>query len=319
MTAHSEVMTMKALRLDAVATSEATPVEIALASDSAMLEPALVALFSVWRNTSRAIILHFLGQGLSRAEQRRLETLCGHLGVLLRYHPLSPAAFRKAEQKDPDISLVTLARTLLPELVPGRVLYLDCDVLVLGDVAELFDTDLGHASIAAVRDLRVVELWRDTYHRSDKLRGHVAVMGDYPVTDYFNAGLLLMDCAAIRATPGLVEEMQDFETASRFPLLDQDHLNRLFRGHSRLLGADWNEIWGRSRHRRRVLREAHLGEGDSRAPRMLHYTGPHKPWKRLRLSTVTRGKLWAFLMYRRAVRDLRRSEQTWAAGSSARS
>ncbi len=53
------------------------------------------------------------------------------------------------------ISAETFYRFLIPELLPfyDKVLYLDSDIVVLGDVAELFDVDLKDNILAATRDI----------------------------------------------------------------------------------------------------------------------------------------------------------------------
>lgn len=209
---------------------------------------------------------------------------------------------------------MTLARLLLPGLVAGRVLYLDSDILVRADIAELYDSPMGDAKIAAARDFRVLQLYCDADGDSEKLRSHREVMGDRPVTDYFNAGVLLMDCDAIRRADGLSERMVDFEAASDFPLLDQDFLNFLFKGSVKLIGGEWNEIWGRTRYRRKVLKGSYFDPVRDSEAKIIHFTGPNKPWKPHRVSTLMSGKVWAALAYRRALKSLQRQETGWSVG-----
>ena len=71
------------------------------------------------------------------------------------------------------MSRATYARLLLPELVPSsvtRLLYLDCDIVVLRDIGELFDERLDGSLLAAVEskgfrrwsELGIDETWGDS-------------------------------------------------------------------------------------------------------------------------------------------------------------
>jgi lipopolysaccharide biosynthesis glycosyltransferase len=72
-------------------------------------------------------------------------------------------------------------RLLFPQIVPKhvvRLLYLDCDTLVLHDVSSLYNEDIGQFPVAAVYD---------NYVKSQPLLG---IRED---GDYFNSGVLLID------------------------------------------------------------------------------------------------------------------------------
>ena len=80
------------------------------------------------------------------------------------------------------ISLSSYARLFVGEMLPvdaDRLLYLDCDMLVNGDISELWNTDLGDNIIGAVQD-QVYE----------KIKVAVGLNVNDP---YFNAGMLLIN------------------------------------------------------------------------------------------------------------------------------
>lgn len=99
---------------------------------------------------------------------------------------------------------MSLMRLAIPRLLPEerRVLYLDCDTIVRQDIGELFDLDLGGCLLAAVLE-------------PDKSRDG---------RRYYNAGVLLMDLDALRAS-GKVAEMVSAANYRRWGLPDQDVLN----------------------------------------------------------------------------------------------
>lgn len=80
------------------------------------------------------------------------------------------------------ISLSSYARLFVGEMLPqniGRVLYMDCDMLVRDDISALWEIDLGDNIIGAVQD--------------QVRASHKISIGLGSSDRYFNAGLLLID------------------------------------------------------------------------------------------------------------------------------
>jgi lipopolysaccharide biosynthesis glycosyltransferase len=164
-------------------------------------------------------------------------------------------------------------RSLLPQLRPDldRILYLDCDTLVLDALGPLWKTDLDGLYVAAVRNL--IEPKLATRHHA---------LGIPPEQTYFNSGVLLMNLEAMRRD-GCVERL--FEHARRhygqslWP--DQDSLNYVLGPRCVFLDPRWNcqnsffywpqaeEVFGKS-----VMTKA------TTSPGILHFEGPYeaKPW-----------------------------------------
>jgi lipopolysaccharide biosynthesis glycosyltransferase len=99
------------------------------------------------------------------------------------------------------ISKLTYARFLTPQIFPAtvsRVLYLDCDILVLDDLGKFCTTDLERHLLGAIHDGLDVQIKRN------------AVQLNVPrVRDYFNAGVLLIDLDQWREKQ-IVETALDF-------------------------------------------------------------------------------------------------------------
>ena len=106
-------------------------------------------------------------------------------------------------------------RLLFERVLPQdttRVLYLDCDTLVCGSVAELATLALGGKAVGAVRDSLTARYKR--------------LLGLDEAQNYYNSGVLLIDVARWREQ-ALSERVTDFLKGNRAPLLypDQDLLN----------------------------------------------------------------------------------------------
>lgn len=160
-------------------------------------------------------------------------------------------------------------RMLLPELVDAdRVLYLDVDTVVAGDLRELFATPMGDAWMAAVENVRLP--W---------LPDRAADLG---IERYFNSGVLLLDLAALRAE-GAAERVLDYAREQGTELLwpDQDALNvvlgeRRVELHPRwnAMNALFNSDAGAATFGQQAVDEALADPG------IRHFEGPlaNKPW-----------------------------------------
>ncbi len=274
-------------------------IRLAFATDSGYFGPTLLAVASALQYCPPGTEVLFLGTDLTQAETTRLRaTVAQFEGAGLRYHPISLADFGDTRQPDPNITLTTLARLFLPRLAKGRVLYIDGDTLIEGPLGDLFHIDMKGYPLAAVRDLFVLRLL--LRGKAQAVSYFAAIMGERPVTDYFNSGVLLMDLDAIIADPSLKARMEDFSGMGAYSFLDQDHLNRIFAGRTLFLPHRWNSVWGRVRYQNAIWRKLGLppSEMSVRSPAIVHFPGRKKPWHKLRFSTVLRG-FPAFLRYRR--------------------
>jgi lipopolysaccharide biosynthesis glycosyltransferase len=161
------------------------------------------------------------------------------------------------------ISKLTYARFLIPQIFPAavsRVLYLDCDILVLDDLRKLCATDLDGHVLGAVHDGLDVQIKRN------------AVQLDVPhVQDYFNAGVLLIDLDLWREKQ-IVEAALDY--LKRHPnthFADQDALNYACDGLWKQVDPRWNY----------QAHSAKLNVSElpaDRRPGVVHFTTWKKPW-----------------------------------------
>jgi lipopolysaccharide biosynthesis glycosyltransferase len=170
----------------------------------------------------------------------------------------------------------TWYRVFAPELLSelDRVLFLDADLLALGSLDPLWETDLtGHYVAAVTNVLQADHLFRP------------AELGIDPPQSYFNAGVMLMDLDAMRRD-GCAAAMREFAAANRASDLmfrDQDALNVVLGPRRLALHPRWNcmnsfEVfpWSAYVFGAKALEEAR------RDPAIRHFEGPgpNKPWHR---------------------------------------
>lgn len=133
-------------------------------------------------------------------------------------------------------SIATYYRLFISSLFPqyDKVIYLDCDLVVLGDISELYRIELGDNVLAAARDQFV------KYTEEFRLYTERALGVDPDA--YVNAGVLLMNLKAFRANK-IEERFVSLITEHDFDLLDPDqaYLNYLCLGKIHALPNGWNK------------------------------------------------------------------------------
>ena len=167
-------------------------------------------------------------------------------------------------------SRAILFRLGLAELAPAectRMIYLDADLIVTGDICDLWRTELDGKALGAVEDCFV--------NGAD-----FAHTWSLPVDEaaYFNSGVLLIDLAKARQEQ-LFERAIDFvaEHGNTLRFTDQDALNWAFSGNWMPLDNRWNVQRHMALPSLSETMPEHLRLGD-KVPGIVHFTGPEKPW-----------------------------------------
>lgn len=183
-------------------------------------------------------------------------------------------------------SPLAYARLMAGSLFPqyGRIVYLDADVLLAGDVAELYFSDLRGASVAAAGDgLALWSIEKGTMHP------HLEYMGNYlssPLS-YCNSGVLVLDLDQMRRRNLEHRLLQQLRNRPEpFPYPDQDILNIALHGDMTTLPPEWNFqflSWTWDEEKTRLLRGTEFENVPSiscgRSWKQLHMVGPEKPWR----------------------------------------
>lgn len=241
---------------------------VALTFDDNFWAPAYATMRSVclFSHQRDELVFHLCHRTLTAAHRADLEQITTEFPVTLHWHDLDQSdMFRDIARRMPEnkrLSNIVYARLMIDRLVGPeveRILYLDCDMLVREDVAELFALDLQGNAIAAVRDSIGAFI---TNRRDLKQNRDLFDPADY----YFNAGMVLIDVASWREANiiGRMEEAFASGVMQRI-YYDQDLLNLVFKGQWLKLPWRWNVIDARHAH-------------DGVDPAIVHYTGPSKPW-----------------------------------------
>lgn len=131
----------------------------------------------------------------------------------------------------------TYFRLFIPNLYPqfNKVIYLDADTVVLADIAELYNQEMGDNLIAAAPDGAVQNV-PEFQEYVEKVVG----VADYK--NYFNAGILLMNLDELRKFRFQDKFLYLLETVKYTVAQDQDYLNRLCKGKVKILDIVWDKM-----------------------------------------------------------------------------
>lgn len=134
-------------------------------------------------------------------------------------------------------SKTTYFRLFLPNLYPqyDKALYLDSDIVILDDIAKLYNIDMGDNLVAAAPD-DVIQTFPVFQTYVEKVVG----VADY--RNYFNAGILLMNLHQLRRFKFQEKFLYLLDRIKFSVAQDQDYLNRMCKGRVKLFEKEWNRM-----------------------------------------------------------------------------
>lgn len=267
-------------------------VNICYAVDDNYSDYLMVSMYSLFKNRNRqfAYEILILYSELSEANRDRISLFFGtEQGVNISFVDLSAEDAFKTEPGS-YLSVATYYRLFLLSdrfWEYDRILYLDCDTIIEGDVSELYCEEMEDKAIAAVEEtgFRQLSLSKKAVFINGSIPYNVdnyrkdALMMKNP-QQYFNAGVILFDLGKCREKVSYADAIRVLHE-KKYYFNDQDVLNILFDGNVRLLDFGWNyQNSAEDLCRRRpdiysdmysdVLRES---------PYIIHYVSSYKPWK----------------------------------------
>ena len=158
-------------------------------------------------------------------------------------------------------SKTTYFRLFIPDLYPeyDKALYLDSDVILLTDVANLYNVDLENNLVGGVPDdvIQTIEVFQEYAEK---------VVGVASYKNYFNAGVLLMNLKELRKFEFQEKFLYSLDRIKFSVAQDQDYLNRLCKGRVKILNSSWNRM---------PIAKKNVDESEIK---LIHYNLAYKPW-----------------------------------------
>lgn len=242
--------------------SNKTTFHIAFCVNNAYVNHLIVTIYSLLVNNSKySINIHILSSDLSKESKLAINTL-KVLGkdVRVTYHSIDQALFKDMQITMDYITVETYYRLMLAKILDQSiesVLYLDADILVIGDVSRIFGQLKNNDYAAAVPD---IYLDRDDNHKS-----LVGLGGGI----YVNAGVMVYNLTLIREKD-MTESLLRKAVDKRYKYQDQDALNATFKDAVSILGREYNY----------QIKDTLYDVMPQDEMTILHYSGSKKPWNR---------------------------------------
>ncbi|MET3557935.1 lipopolysaccharide biosynthesis glycosyltransferase [Streptococcus rupicaprae] len=240
------------------------PIHIALCLDEKLVEYVGTLIYSISKHhTSHILLVHIVHQGLEEENLiylAHLEKLFPNVSV--RLYQLSDELFSEIIVENYFLPKASYLRLLLPEVLLDveKVLYLDIDTLICGDLLPLYEADLRGSCIGAVPQVAKVTSV-NPYPES------IGLSSDR----YFNSGVLLLELAVMRERR-LVDKMLVtlIDKGSNLSFGDQDILNIVLQDEVCLFSTQYNYTYF-------CMRDEEDGDNILDAV-ILHYNTFAKPW-----------------------------------------
>ncbi|NQG98115.1 SP_1767 family glycosyltransferase [Streptococcus suis] len=180
------------------------------------------------------IRVHVLYKEISQTILQDLQHLADQTPHLqLYFHLLDHQQFSAIPIRTEQFPIESFSRFLLPELLGhlDRILYLDVDILVHGNLMEVFQTDLEEFAIGAVVEADIFKYYQ----------WYLDSIGFAATDAYFSSGVLLMDLNKMRQD-GTTNQLiaMALEKARDYKFPDQDILNLYYKGNFKQLSPAYN-------------------------------------------------------------------------------
>jgi len=252
---------------------------LALATDDHYTLPTAVTIKSVLTHLHPSYRLEaaILADRVSATNRRLLEDTLSDERVSLQWIDLPTdlglASYPMSSPLNKEHSPTVWADLYLGDLLPAswrRVIYMDSDMLALGDLSQLFQSDLGGNMVGAVQDDPVPIVSAEFGIRPWRQLGFAAE------DPYFNSGILMVDLLkwrakeVVAAAGSYLARFGDVLTQ-----YDQEVLNVVCHGDWSPLEKKWNVTGWWNYPERRVGPYSDIHD----EVMVFHFAGKTKPWK----------------------------------------
>ncbi len=264
-------------------------VSVMLACDDKYMKYTDVLLQSICENASDnyfydIVICH---RGISEYNQQIAKDIfSSKSNMMLRFVDVTRNFEKyKTVHIDRHLTYETYYRFLVLDIFEGydRVLYLDCDMVVNADIAELFFTDMDDEYIAAVRDYDFIAscVKKEDFYWENILK-YINIDDFF---NYFQAGVILFNLNNLK-DKFTGEKLFEVAMSRNWFFHDQDVLNCLFNGHIKYVDDKWNvfSLLENGSNREELVTKflaAGFAESYKRSrnnPCIIHYAGIPKVW-----------------------------------------
>jgi len=186
---------------------------IVIITDANYAVPARTLCNSILKNSINSCIkINILGIELLEEDIKKFKQLSSQINIISMEDNFKTLNFQHQY-----VSKASLYKFLLPKIFPGidKILYLDCDILVLKNINSVFSIDINNVYAAVVKDMPAMY----------SMKLHIQM----ELNNYFNSGVMLLNLEKMRKD-FISEKLIKLKKEKKFQryFMDQNELNYIF-------------------------------------------------------------------------------------------
>lgn len=256
-------------------------------------------------NIHNDITFYILSDALSEENKNQLQQITDKYSKQIVFAKIDMEKLKDFPiRKGDHLSLAAYFRILLPVLLPenlDKVMYADCDMLVVDDLKDFYDTDITNYSTAITADM---------FYDDERITNRLL----YDVKDhYFNSSMLLINLEWWRKNE-ITKKTLTFisENKDRCLAHDQDALCAILHGTILTAPGRYNIQFDflRKNPSNMIIKDKSVLEdalASPHNPAIIHFTGPTKPWHTWSFNPYD--KLWDYFQDRTIWKDQPKQEE----------
>ncbi len=256
----------------------AEKINIILATDKNYAQHAAVAMASALVNCQCPDRLRFfvIDDNIDNINKKKMQKSVEKLGGSVSFVKANEEALKNVFVSG-NLTRAAYFRLDIPNIIPhdvDKVIYLDCDLLVLQDIQKLWTVDLQNKPIAAAEDFGILS-------SAGKCAEKVKNLHWQKEYSYFNSGVLVMNLQEWRQQ-SYAQKLIELVAQRDFRHHDQDALNLMFMNNWVKMPLAWNVIPPVFNMMLRIVLNSDLRKEALQALRqmaVMHYAGGYKPWE----------------------------------------
>ena len=230
--------------------------------------------------SAKNIVFHVISCGITEESKKKIQALCQRYERSAVFYEIGNIRDRingEVDTKGFDVSV--LARLFAGSCLPAdvdRVLYLDCDTIIIDDISPFWNTDMGDCVLAGVPEPVITKSRRPILDMSE----------DH---DYYNAGILLFDLDRWRKYDCEKLVLSYFlDNMDKLVANDQDAINACFKGKIKTVAPKYNYASYNLYYPYKLLKKLSGSapyvsyedyKDSNKHPAIIHYLGEERPWR----------------------------------------
>ena len=229
----------------------------------------------------------------NESKKKYLNLLTNHPNVSIRFYSVMHILDKYTLSSSRHFTVDCYSRLLIPDIIPShtKAIYLDSDMILMGDIAELYDIDVSDVYVGALRLLGFPTAFfggalpKEDMEKFEHYFTHVAKTRKENWIKYFTTGTLVMNLTLIRERYSHTQLLEYAERRKDIHwYLDVEVLNYFLQDKVQFLPFIWGWVpftendpnWRHISLSPKEIFDEYVEAGLN--PKIIHFGGEQKPW-----------------------------------------